>query len=360
MRNENSTTFCLATQQQDAPSWIVSDIEEALAIELAPSANAHSLIQDEEDEELFVESQAHDQEPIDEDCWPPNLTDRVGPIWSRSNAGPDDIPKRLRESVPESAAPTWTISAPEIERATMALLVRRKRTPTATEIAKELNLGLIHYYEALILLRDIETEIVTPKADRRGNGLIWVGEGDDHAVFCCLRSEILTLFKTAVRTLPEYERLAITLRYCEDLNERQIRLTLEVPESSDTGLKASTSLHLRARLFGSRECDHYGDEVIPVGCKSRSRKREIAPEAHVYIHGGQDGWLPVGRSWESYGPNAIYNHVAHKYFFVDESGELMLVRREECRKLDLSEVWMRDPDKTCGSRCHRPNEIANA
>jgi hypothetical protein len=355
MLNNRKNTECFATHRQDAPSWIASDPEEAFAIQTASPLGCDSLIHHEEYEDQFTECEVDEQEPIEEDVFdpqvlgsaaintrPPGSSHQVWPLFPHRNHDVCGTPERLPETVPASGASTWTISAPEIERAIMNLYGRLKRTPTDSEVAKELNLSLLRYHEGLILLRDLEAEIASPRAEGGGQEIVWVGAGNDHSVFCCLRSEILTLFRNAVRMLPERERLVITLRYWEELNDREIRLTLDIPESTLTRLSASASLHLRARLFGSRESDHCGDEVTPAGAGREVGNKQTAREAHVYMSGGQDGWLPTGHSWESLGSNAIYDHFAQRWFFVDDCGDLKLVQRQDRHEMKFNEV--------CGTR----------
>jgi hypothetical protein len=99
--------------------------------------------------------------------------------------------------------------------------------------------------------------------------------GLEHAIFCCLRWELLRLFRNAVKRVPERERLVITLRYRADLGERKIGLTLDIEESTLTRLSASASLHLGAWLFGSRETDHL--QWPSHACRLRAEK---LPQAH--------------------------------------------------------------------------------
>jgi hypothetical protein len=340
---------CYVTERHDCPPWI-SGSEQVLAIQTAFPLGYDSLTLDQGFEYEFMESQPDEHEPIEEEILEsrllggaaletrrPKSCRQAPPSFSR-NRDVSRTPKRLPETVAASGAPTWTISAPEIEQAVINLYGRLKRTPLDSEVAKELNLSLIRYYEALILRKDFEAEIASRNADGGNQELVWVGAGNDHAVFCCLRSGILKLFRNAVRMLPQREHLVITLRYSEELNERDVRLTLAVPESTFTGLSASASLRLKARLFGSRESDHWGGEVKPA-CDGRGAgNKQMGPEAHIYISGGQDGWLPSGSSWESLSSNAQYDHFAQKWFFVDDGGELNLVQRQERHQIKINEV----------------------
>jgi Sigma-70 region 3 len=346
---------------QTVPLWSRSDPEEALAIQLAVPKCGDFLTTNEQDDELSVEWRTDEQEPLQEDAFEfgpidsGDMNKRLGdPPRSASPFFPcrtpeiTDAPLRLPATVPASSGPTWTISAPQIERAITTLLGRLNRTPTDAEIAEELNFSLIHYHEALMLLRDLESEItirdLSPKGGPGDTDMIWVGGGLDSAIFCCLRSEMLKLFRNAVRMLPKRERLVMTLCYCENLSEMEIRLTLDIPESTFTRLSASAHLHLRARLFGSFRSDHYSfDGIQPADAKRRCSNSQSRPEANVYMSASQEGWLPIGTPWEHLGPGATYDHFARTWLLLDEECGLTIVQRKERYNIQLNEYrWGRD------------------
>jgi hypothetical protein len=356
MQENNQNVQRVATRTRSAPPC-VSNLEEALSIQSAPARGSR-----EEGEELDLQRFSDEQKIADEgvfhsatrnsyECdnrqWP--QFSRPGPFFNHRPPQVADAPKRLPATVPSSGGATWIVSAPEIERAIQTLLVKLKRTPTDAEIAKELRLSVGHYQEALTLLNDIEREIAIrdfSTNDGPGDaGVVWVSGGLDSAVFCCLRSEMLKLFMNAVRFLPEREGLVVSLRYCESLSDMELTVTLDIDESTLTRLNASAYLHLRARIFGSYETDYYvaSDKVRPANANHKWSSKQTGPEAHVYMSGGQRGWLPRGNSWEALGSDANYDHFAQTWFSVDEDGQLRLVQREEHCELRLNDYrWKRD------------------
>jgi hypothetical protein len=360
MQDDNNNVRRVASPQT-VPPWNRSDPGEALAIHMSVPKCADFLTTNERDDVLSIERQTDEQELLQEDAFvlgpidSGEMNKRIGhaprsesPFFPARNPETTDTPLRLPGTVSASGAPTWTIVAPEIERAIKTLLVLLKRTPTDAEIAKELNLSVAHYHEALMLLRDLTSEIAirdfSPKEDPGDTDMIWVGGGLDSAIFCCLRSEMLKLFRNAVRMLPERERLVMALCYCENLSDMEIRLTLDIAESTFTRLSASAYLHLRARLFGSFHTDHYSSDTIQPADAERSRNyKQSGPEANVYMSARQSGWLPTGHSWESLGPDVTYDHFARTWLLLEEDGELRLVQRKEQYDIQMNECrWKRD------------------
>ena len=352
MRENNRNAQRVEIRSRSAPPWRVSNLEEARSIQ-SVRAGSH------EEEELDLQPFADEQKIANEDVLGSatrNIHERDSQQWPQFGPGPffdhrspqaADAPRRLAAAVPSSGGASWIVSAPEIERAIRTLLITLKRTPTDVEIAKELRLSVVHYHEALTLLNDIEREIAIrdfPARDDPGDpGVVWVSGGLDSAVFCCLRSEMLNLFMNAIRLLPEREALVVSLRYCESLSDMELLLTLDINESTFTRLNASAFLHLRARIFGSHETDYYGtgDDVRPAS--ANHERSSTGPEAHVYMSGGQSGWLPTGHSWEQLHSDANYHHFAQTWFSIDEGGQLRLVQRKERCELRLDDYrWKRD------------------
>lgn len=249
-------------------------------------------------------------------------------------AGP---PKRLAARVPSSGGPTWAVSAPDIEQAIYTLLCKLKRSPTDDEVAEQLHLTTNHYHQALLLLSDLENEIglgTMRSRDAATNSIAFIANSRSDAVFCCVRHEMMKLFKTAIETLPERELLVIQLQYAEGFTGVEIRLTLNIDESTLTRLSASAHLHLQARLFGSREADHWvgGDDVQPAHYKGW-RKDLKGPKAQIYMAASQSGWLPTGYTWETLGSAAVFNRFIQAYFAINDSGELEQVEHSERSEL---------------------------
>jgi Sigma-70 region 3 len=315
-------------------------------VEAGSSDSSDLTSRSDEDEELSLKQRPRDDEVNIEDSVSPmtnrglveesraaQVSGRAGPFFDRLTPERADSPLLLPQSVPSSGGPRWTVSAPVISKAIQLLLFRLGRTPTDEEIAQELCLTVGHYHEALTLLRDLEFEISTrgsESVERPCESVVWLSAGMDSAVFVCLRSEMMRLFRSAVRSIPERELLVISLRYCENLSDMELCLTLDIPQSTLTQLSASAYLHLRARLFGSLETDHHawGDSVRPPEAKYR-REKDTGPEAHVYMSSGQGGCLPSGQPWERPGLQARYDHFSQAWIAVSDEGELKAVKRTQ-------------------------------
>ena len=74
------------------------------------------------------------------------------------------------------------------------------------------------------------------------------GRPEEDPLFCCLRGELKERIADAIETLPERERLVMTLYYVEELTMREIGLSLGVVESRVSQIHASAVLRLRAAL----------------------------------------------------------------------------------------------------------------
>jgi hypothetical protein len=301
------------TFAQTVPQCPPSDSGEALAIQLTGPKRDDFLTPIEQDEILSIRPQPDEQELLEEEAlWFDPIDDgetnepighaprSEGPFLPCRKPDTTDTSPRLATAVPASSVPTWTISAPEIERAIRTLIIRLKRTPTDAEIAKGLNLSVVHYHEALMLLKDLKSAIAmrdfSPKESARGSDMIWVGGGLDSASFWCLRWEILKLFRNAVRMLPERERLVMALSHCDNLSDMEILVALDISESTLTRLSASAYLHLRARLFGSYQTDHYSSDIRPADAGCSCSDTQSGPEANIYVSASQSGWLPTGQA----------------------------------------------------------------
>jgi len=353
MHNITSNPRHLVNKAQSIPPWNLFDPEEDLAIVPAPPMCGHAASTTEESEELSTEWLGDDEEQTYDDCFLAGTEDG-GVVESPKVQGPhelftrpsdlSDAPNRVPEQLTLSGSKTWTISVPDIEQAIQTLLATLDRTPTDDEIAQHLHISVAGYHETLGLLNDIELEIgvreVSQSKNVGGEALMSLRTGPDSAVFLCLRSEMLKLFRNAVQSLPERERLVISLRYCEDLGDKEISLALDIAESTVTRVSASAHLHLRARLFGAHDADYYvwDDDVRPADSRHRWSRKQKGPEAHVYMFGGQDGWLPVGHSWECLGPDATYEQYAQTYLFISDECELKQVRRRERRELKVNDL----------------------
>ncbi len=127
------------------------------------------------------------------------------------------------------------------------------RNPTGEEVANALNIGLNDYYE---MLDDIHVftfiSLEDNWEDEDGNSLCLAdvlaeseGKNPQQQVMMKQLAEALGL---AIETLPEKERLAVTLYYSEDLNLKEIGETLGLTESRISQLLSQAMVRLRGKL----------------------------------------------------------------------------------------------------------------
>jgi len=137
------------------------------------------------------------------------------------------------------------------EEAIRVLTARLGRSPAETEIAAEMNVSLEDYQSLLGDLKGLEigTLHVEHNEDSGEEELAYIpGRPEEDPLFCCLRGELQEKLTEAIESLPERERLVMTLYYFEELTMREIGLALGVVESRISQIHASAVVHLRAGL----------------------------------------------------------------------------------------------------------------
>jgi hypothetical protein len=340
----------LVTTDQRRSSWPAAAFDQQRSMQIGSTANGE-LKSNGNDEEWELKEALQDDETIIEDILNSPSPER-GSVGMPSRfptpappffpATPQRVtsPPLLPGAVPSSGGPNWIVSAPDITKAMQTLALQLHRAPTDEEIAKKLFLTVDRYHEALTLLRDLELEISLQNVgmvERSGETVVRIQGGIEGGVFVCLRSEMMRLFRNAISTLPKREMLVISLRYCESLSDTEIRLTLDIPESTLTRLSASAALHLSARLFGSYESDHYAwdDDVRPPEAKYRRQKQDTGPEAHIYMTSGQRGCLPTGQPWECAGLEVNYDHLSRTWIAISDEGQIRPVRKTQRYELRI-------------------------
>ncbi len=142
-----------------------------------------------------------------------------------------------------------------VQEAIQALTRTLRRTPSETETACELNLGLHEYQLLLGQLKGLEIGSLNMEytEDSDEDQLAYVaGSPEDDPLFCCLKGETRQRLIDAIEELPEKERMVLTLYYYEELTMKEIGLTLGVVESRVSQIHSAAVLRLRARLQGRR------------------------------------------------------------------------------------------------------------
>ena len=140
-----------------------------------------------------------------------------------------------------------------LEREMHKLENRFGRHPTSEEVAASLQISLDEYYE---LLDDVHVFTFISLDDS------W--EGDDGSQFCLadvlseaeakspqqqvMAIQLAEALGQAIETLPEKERLAVTLYYSEDFNLKEIGETLGLTESRISQIISQAMVRLRSSL----------------------------------------------------------------------------------------------------------------
>ena len=143
-----------------------------------------------------------------------------------------------------------------VQDAIQTLTHRLRRTPTEPEIAKEMNLGLNEYQILLGNLKGLEIgSLNLEHTDDSGDDeLAYIaGSPEDDPLFRCMQGEMRQCLMDAIEELPEKERMVLTLYYYEELNMREIGLTLGVVESRVSQIHSSAVVRLRSSLQGFRK-----------------------------------------------------------------------------------------------------------
>ena len=138
-----------------------------------------------------------------------------------------------------------------VEEAIRLLTARLGRPPGEAEVAAEMELSLEEYQQLLGDLKGLEigTLHLERNEDSGEEELAYIpGRPDEDPLFRCLRGELEERLAGAIDSLPDRERLVMTLYYYEEMTMREIGLALGVVESRVSQVHASAVAHLRAAL----------------------------------------------------------------------------------------------------------------
>lgn len=138
-----------------------------------------------------------------------------------------------------------------IEEAIRLLTHTLGRAPAEAEIAESLKMTLNEYQTVLGELKGLEIGSLNLERNEDGGDdeLSYVpGSDSDEPLFRCLKGELRQRLIDAIETLPEKERLVLTLYYYEELTMKEIGLTLGVVESRVSQIHSAAVLRLRATM----------------------------------------------------------------------------------------------------------------
>lgn len=143
--------------------------------------------------------------------------------------------------------------AKKIERAFADLEQRFGRAATDEEISTELGMPLEEYYEMVSKVKSITMlsidDMVGPSYQDRKSLLDCLENTNSKNPFAQLKSKgVRQLLMQHIETLPEKQKLVLSLYYYEDLNLKEIGKILEVTESRISQLHTQAIEKLRSKL----------------------------------------------------------------------------------------------------------------
>jgi RNA polymerase sigma factor for flagellar operon FliA len=145
--------------------------------------------------------------------------------------------------------------AREVEKAYAALEARLHRTPTEAEVAQELGIALedLHtIFSQVSFVNVVALDELMSAGQERGDKLSLVDTLEDtkaeDPVAAFETEETKYLLAKAINTLPEREKIVVTLYYYEGLTLAEIGQVLGVTESRICQMHTKAVLQLRGRL----------------------------------------------------------------------------------------------------------------
>jgi RNA polymerase sigma factor for flagellar operon FliA len=141
----------------------------------------------------------------------------------------------------------------QLEREVVSLEHRLGRNPTSEEVASALNISLDDYYEMLDAIHVFTFISLDDNwEDEDGNSLCLADVLSENEIRNpqqqVIMKQLAEALGLAIETLPEKERLAVTLYYSEDLNLKEIGEALALTESRISQLLSQAMVRLRVKL----------------------------------------------------------------------------------------------------------------
>lgn len=139
-----------------------------------------------------------------------------------------------------------------LDEATRRLTQQLGRAPLEHEVAAEMEMSLQQLQQLLGDLKGLEMGSLNAEHDDESSSeeLDFIPcAPEDDPLFRCLQGETRQRLIDAIETLPEKERLVLTLYYYEELTMNEIGLALGVVESRVSQIRSSAVRRLRA-TFG--------------------------------------------------------------------------------------------------------------
>lgn len=138
-----------------------------------------------------------------------------------------------------------------VEDSIRMLTHRLGRSPVETEVAQEMGMSLSEYQHLLGELKGLEIGSLNLERneDSGDDELSYLpGTENDEPLFRCLKGELRQRLTEAIETLPEKERLVVSLYYHEELTMKEIGVVLGVVESRVSQIHTAAVLKLRGAM----------------------------------------------------------------------------------------------------------------
>lgn len=144
-----------------------------------------------------------------------------------------------------------------LEKEFAALEHRFGRNPTSEEVAASLGVSVDEYFrmlEEIHVLSFVSLDESWEDEDGSPFGLldILADKGTENPQSQLMARQTLEALTEAIESLPEKERLVITLYYYEELNLKEIGAVLELSESRISQLHSQAIVRLRSKMKGCR------------------------------------------------------------------------------------------------------------
>ena len=155
-----------------------------------------------------------------------------------------------------------------VEAVIRSLTVRLGDVPNETDIAREMGQTLEEYQQLLGELKGLEIgSLNLERSEESGEEeLNYIpGPDSEDPLFRCMQGEMRERLMAAVDTLPEKERLVLTLYYYEELTMKEIGLILGVVESRVSQIRSSAVVRLRSALRPERTAVPQGAPKVAKG-----------------------------------------------------------------------------------------------
>ena len=144
--------------------------------------------------------------------------------------------------------------ASQVDKVVQGLQVKLRRTPEDDEVAKEMGLSLEQFHDTLNETKSIpifsleDLGIAKESGEQQSLLDCLAGKADADPQTQIRLIELKEIIAKAIDTLPEKERLMVSLYYYEELTMKEIGAVLEITESRVSQIHSKAVYRLRTKL----------------------------------------------------------------------------------------------------------------